>query len=229
MKRYLLLFITITSLASCKKDEKPYPYQYNPVTDYLPMTSGTTWEYGISGGDTPNTYTDSIKVTMTTGQSAINGKTYTIGATTSADFVGIGDYYFYKDNATYKTYYTVLTDNNTGDKFDVPFLMTGKLFNRDTTYYIIGNGNANAPEWRIETYTSQVPQDVTLGKTTYKNCIGSEVTFDKLYDGTDPAYIGQYQVSDDYQFDFAPNVGMIQEIYGWNDMLVTLLHSDIKQ
>jgi hypothetical protein len=228
MKRYLIFLVAMVSLASCKKAQQGYPYQYNPVTDYLPMAVGNTWEYGISGGDTPNTYYDSVKVTMTADQSMIDGKTFSIALTTSTDIYGIPNFYFYKDNATYKTYSTILIDHYTGDNFDVPFMMNGKVFNRDTTYYILGNGSANAPEWKIQVSTDEVPQNVTIGSTTYKNCIGSYVAMEKLYDGTDAQYIGQYQQSDTYQFLFAPNVGMIEEIWGWNDMILTLLHSDVK-
>lgn len=229
MKIYFIFLVAIVSLASCKKAQEGYPYHYNPVTDYLPTAAGNTWEYGVSYGNDPSTFLDSIKVTMTSDQSMIDGKPFSIGSTTSTDFSGIGDFYFYKNNATYKTYSTILSDVYSGTRFDVPFMMNGKILNRDTSFFVTGNGSSAAPEWGIEVSTDEVPQNVTIQGKTYQNCIGSYADILKLYDGTDPHYIGQYQVYDTFQFLFAPNVGMIEEVYGDNDLILTLLHSNIKQ
>jgi len=226
MKRYFLFLIAIASLASCRKDEKPYPYQYNLVADYVPTTVGTTWKYGISATYDPSRYLDSMTLTMTGDQRTMDGKTFAVATASSPAFNGFDKFYFYKDNAKYKTYSTILSDFYTGTEFTVPFMMNGSVLNRDTSFYVPNPDGSKPPMWQIETSTDLVPQTVTIGDKTYTNCLDSYVELNKRYDGTDPQYIGTYQVFDIYEFLFAPNVGIVKELNRYE--VITLMSSNIK-
>jgi hypothetical protein len=230
MKRHFpVLIIFILFLFSCNKEQQGYPYQYNVVADYTPTSIGSTWKYGISYGEDPSNYIDSITVTMTTNHLNMGGKAFAVAAASSPEFEGFGNFYFYESAGKYKVYSTILTDMYSGTQFAVPFMLNGAVLNRDTTIYIPNADPSKPPAWTIQTYTNSEYQDVEIRNKVYTNCISSDVTIEKLYDGTDPQYTGQYQVYDTYQFMSAPNVGIIQEVCGYNDEVLTLLSSNIKQ
>ena len=221
MKKYLLLLVLplIVMLSSCHKAllsdiHPPPPPDLDTLADYVPTTTGSWWKYGISSSnDASYTYTDSITMTMTGDSLHKYGKAFSIATANNPEFNGTDKFYFYKNSAQYKTYTTIVNDYRTGTDFDVPILLDGKMAIRDTSYYIPDSDPAKPAEWLIiSNVDNQNYMDFTIKGKTYHNCIGTGVYINKLYEGTDPRYVGGYTLYSVYTFVFAPNIGIIQEV-----------------
>jgi hypothetical protein len=92
----LLLFITGTIACKKKKDATPPPAS---SSDYMPMTTGSEWNYAVTTNGTPSTY----KLTATAKDTLFeNGRTYKVYANTS----GPNEYYFRNGSEYFR--YTVL-------------------------------------------------------------------------------------------------------------------------
>jgi hypothetical protein len=226
MKRYLLIFsILLLFISACKKTAVVKPV-LNPVADYLPLTTGTTWTYSIGSANGGPSY-GTIQMTVSGGQIQRDGKAFSVITPSSATFNFYTNYY-YKTGGNYKSYYAIIPDRNDGTQnFDVPILLTGATNTRDTSYFIPNTDPSKPAAYQIiSSATLQEFSDETINGKAYKNVITTGVSILKLYDGTDPKYAGDYYLYQDYEFDFAPGVGIIAEYF--NGYALTLTSYDIK-
>ena len=112
----LLLFITGTIACKTKKDATPTPAS---SSDYMPMTTGSEWNYAVTTNGTPSTYklTATAKDTLFT-----SGRTYKVFTNSS----GPNEYYF-RNGSEYFRYTTLpgLTDQSFELKYLVDNLSVG--------------------------------------------------------------------------------------------------------
>jgi len=203
MKPYVLLLIFVALISSCKKTEKSYPELPNPVADYMPLSSGNTWTYGVSSNNGGPDYA-TLTVNASSNTSIIDGKSFSVLTGDSKAYRDTNLFYFYKTGDQYKDYYTTVIDATTGTSFAVPVLLNGRIKNRDTLYYVPDPDATKPPLWMIiMNITNQNYIDVTIRGKKYSNTMTTGVYIHKLYNGS-------YFLLDSYQFTFAPNVGLIQ-------------------
>lgn len=95
---FTLLLITL-SASNCKKNPDTTP----PVTtDYQPLTTGSEWNYTVTG-----TNAGTFKVTATSKDSVISGRTYKVFTNSSA-----ANEYYYKSSGDYFRYNSIKELNN---------------------------------------------------------------------------------------------------------------------
>lgn len=96
---FFLLLLFITGTIACKKKKDATPPPPATASDYMPMTTGSEWNYTVTTNGTPSTY----KLTATAKDSLFsNGRNYKVYTNSS----GPNEYYFRTGSEYYR--YTVL-------------------------------------------------------------------------------------------------------------------------
>lgn len=228
MNKYLLiLLILVLFVFSCKKASVKHPTILDPVADYLPTTSGSTWTYGVAS-ILDTTYYNGPVITITMTDDKLNkfGKIFTIANASTPSFDSSSQFYFNKTGGQYKSYLSIVHDDQLNEDFELPILLSGNTNDRDSSYYIPDPDPSLPPAYKIISQSTGPSQTVTVLGKTYKNCSTVQVFIDKRYDG-DPTVKDNYYMYKFYNFVFAPNVGIIKEFT--NSQSMYLMSYDIKQ
>ncbi|MFY7879751.1 MAG: hypothetical protein ACOVP6_06750 [Lacibacter sp.] len=116
---FFLLLLFITGTIACKKKKDATPPPPTTASDYMPMTTGSEWNYAVSTNGAPSTY----KLTATAKDTLFsNGRTYKVFTNSS----GPNEYYF-RNGSEYYRYTTLpgLTDQSFELKYLVDNLNVG--------------------------------------------------------------------------------------------------------
>lgn len=225
-KQLLILILPSILVLSCQKNQHDAEVpKSNPVTDYFPTTTGSSWTYAISDGDGGSN--GNFTVTATNEHIQKDGRAFAVLSGGSIlPNAGLKTY-IYKTADQYKTYYTIVHDELTGIDFDIPILLNRRILNKDTSYYISGTDPSKPPAWQVVLKDiKQDYQDFTVKGVTYKNCLVTIVDILKRNEDTASMYYGTYQVYYTSTLTFAPNVGLIETaLYG---KIFSLVSSGIK-
>lgn len=226
--KYLLLFIVpVLFLFSCQKATNKPPLVLDPVDDYLPTTTGSTWTYGV-GTILDTAYYNGPVITVTMSGDSVNkfGKNFAVANASSSSFDSSDKFYFYKSGGKYKTCISVIHDAGENRDFEIPILLTGNTNDRDTSFYIADADPSLPPAYKILSQAVKQYQTITVEGKTYKNCSEVQVYIDKRY-STDPTVQDNYYMYRFYNFVFAPNVGIIREYT--NSQSMFLMNYDIRK
>ena len=196
-----------------------------PIPDFLPLTPGTTWTYGIKDwGASDNNFTDSVTLTATNQQMTFNGKTYTLVLANKVIFYpGIDSFYFHKDTGNNKTYSWLFRGQGLPRSFDAEILDGGRDFKADSYTNIPATNPTQPAPYQVSTIEPVTDYNETVTGKPYYNVTQVGVT---ILD-RDPGN-GDWQYYNEYSFDFAPHIGIIRMVdANWQGALA-LIHYNIK-
>lgn len=201
MQKNLLIFTLLLmtlSAVNCKKNPDPTP----PIaTDYQPLTAGSEWNYTVTG-----TNAGTFKVTATSKDSVISGRTYKVFTNS-----GAANEYYYKSSGDYFRYNSIKELNN--QLVEVLYLKDNLAKNQQWTETKTVNINVGPPLGTVPVTVqfvftvSEKGIDHIVDGVTFKDVIKITAvpTFSVLVLGT-PTSVPS---TSDLQYFYSKNVGLI--------------------
>ncbi|HWZ03412.1 MAG TPA: hypothetical protein VNX40_07335 [Mucilaginibacter sp.] len=199
MKKTFTLILAVAAIlfSSCKKDSKKIPANSATYDSYFPLTASSTWKYLVTEADG----SDTLTVILTGATTVINGKTY-YAANSVYQKMGGSIGYFFGANHLYGSISSNQAVNLT---IEFQFLNDNTAAGYSWISSPTENGLVNGVPARAVNTIKEVNISKTVGGKTFNNVIHTEV--DLQYN-----YGAGYESSAVYEFYFAKEVGMIENL-----------------
>ena len=196
-KIFPVLFGFSLLLAACSKDNSPGGGTTTP--NYQPVTAGSTWTYESTNKLT--SAKSSYTLTATSGDSAINGKTYKIFTNSG----GSNDYYYNNGTEYYQFGGIAGITGNTELLYLKSNVAVASGWNETKTVTIPGLGTANV---KLGYTLVEKMANLTVEGVTYNDVMHVKVDLSDISVSGIPVTIS----SQDLHFYYAPNVGRVKSV-----------------